>query len=102
MDEKLKAFWAKLNTDVKTLWSGNKMFLIGFGLLILIVKFRNVIIDLLVANSKTVLNDAVKKDTELKAEEDKANNAANKLVDEAKKLSDNKPTVDEDWYKNGK
>lgn len=99
MDEKLKALWDKLNTDVKTLWANNKLFLIIFGVLILIIKFRTVIIDILVSNSKEILEDAKKQDTQLKSEENKANDQANQLVKESKDLSKNKPKIDEDWNK---
>lgn len=99
MDDQLKAFWALLNTDARTLWANNKIFFIVFGLLILIIKFRSVIIDLLVSDSKQLLADTQKKDQQLKSEEDKTNSQANQLVSDANKLDQNKPTVGEDWNK---
>lgn len=98
-EQKQPGFLEKLQMDPATLWKNHKGFLIGFGVLILIIKFREVIIDILVSSSKTVLEDAKKKDSSLRADENAANNAANKLIDDAKKLDENKPKVDEDWYK---
>lgn len=92
-------FLQKLQLDPATLWKNHRAFLIGFGLLILIIKFREVIVDILVASSKTILEGAKKTDAQLKSEENQANSAANKLIDDAKKLDENKPKVDEDWYK---
>lgn len=99
MDEKIKAFLAKLNTPVKTLWENNKIFVIAFFILILIIKFRDVIIDYLFSSSKKTLEEAKKKDSQLKKEEDAANAKADALVADANKLDENKETIDENWNK---
>lgn len=99
MKEKLQAFWAKLNTDVGSLWQESKFFVIIFGILILVVKFRSVLISLLVADSKHIFDDATKKSDELKKQENDANSSADKLVEEAKKLADSNKPVEDDWYK---
>lgn len=96
------SFWDKLNTPIKSLWENNKGFIIVFGLLILIIQFRQVILDMLISGARKELDTAKTKDAQLASEEKQANDQANKLVDEAKHLSDNKPEVKDDWYKNGK
>lgn len=92
-------FLQKFKTPLGTLWDNHKVFLIIFGLGILIFKFREVIIDLLVSSARKTVNEAQEKDTVLKAEQDQANDQADQLRKEAEALSKNKPTVDEDWHK---
>ena len=93
------SFIEKLQMEPAALWKSYKVFFIVFGLLILVIKFRETIIDILVSSSKVTLDNTQKQDTQLKADENKTNSQANKLVDYAKKLGDNKPKVDEDWNK---
>ena len=50
MDEN-QSFLQKLNAPIGILWENNKKFVIGFGIIILIIKFREVIIDLLISSS---------------------------------------------------
>lgn len=95
-------FLLKLKTPIAKLWENNKIFLICFGLLILVIKFQDVIFDFLVKSSKKLVEDSAKKDQELKQEQDQANNQANQLVQEAQDLGNNRPAVDENWYKNEK
>lgn len=97
MDEKLKAFWAKLNSDIADLWEKDKLFLIIFGVLILVIKFRSILIDLIISNSKTIFNDAKKEDANLKQQEDQANQAADQLVKHAEEIGKNEGTVTDDW-----
>lgn len=98
-EEKKPTFVEKFNSPVSVLWEKHKIFLIGFGLLILIWKFREVIIDVLVSSSRKTVQDAVKQDASLKKEQDLANDQADQLRKEAEDLSKNKPSVDEDWHK---
>lgn len=98
-EAKQPSFIEKFNMPFSELWEKYKLFLIGFGLLILIVKFRSVIIDLLISDAHKKVDEAQKKDATLHQEENKANDEANRLRDEANKLSENKPKVDEDWNK---
>lgn len=93
------SFIEKFNSPLSTLWDNHKAFLIIFGIIILIFKFRGVIMDLLVSSSREAVKDAQKQDAALKAEENKANDQANQLRKEAEDLSKNKEKVDEDWYK---
>lgn len=99
MENQQPTFLQKLQMDPATLWKNHRWFLIGFGLLILVIKFREVIIDILVSSSKTVMNDARKNDAQLRNDQNQANDAANKLIDDANKMAENKPDVDEDWHK---
>lgn len=93
------SFLDKFKSPISYLWDNHKVFLIIFGVAIIVYKFREVIIDLLVADSHKKMDEAKKQDAALKAEEKQANDQANQLVKEAEALSQDKPKVDEDWYK---
>lgn len=93
------SFLEKFKSPISTLWDNHKVFLLIFGLGILIFKFREVIIDLLVSSARKTVNEAKEKDSALKAEQDQANDQANQLRKEADALAKEKPEVDEDWHK---
>lgn len=93
------SFLQKFNAPLSTLWNQYRGFLIIFGILILIVKFRSAIIDLLISDSRKIVSDTVKQDAQLKVEENQANDQANQLRREADQLGKNKAVIDEDWNK---
>lgn len=92
-------FQDKLKMDAKDLWNSHKVFFVVFGILILVVKFREILIDLIVSSSKKTLEDATKQDTQLAAEETKDKADADKLVEQAKEEPLKEKPVDVDWYK---
>lgn len=99
MDAWLKNFWAKINADIKDLWNNNKIFFIIFGILILIVKFRDILINILVSGGKAEMDKATKQDEKLAVEENKAKTDADKLVEQAKEELNKEKPVDENWNK---
>jgi hypothetical protein len=102
MDQKLKAFWAKINSSVADLWAKDKLFLILFGVLIVIVKFRDVFLSILINSAKRLFDNAQKKDAALSQEETADKTKANQLVQDAKDAPSKQKPVDADWYKNEK
>lgn len=89
-----------MDSWIKKLWENNK---IAFFLLIpivLLVFFRNVIIDILLKDSRRIANETENKDKELLEDITKANAQANQIRDDANKLSENKEPIGEDWHKN--
>lgn len=98
-DQPQHSFLEKFNLPFSTLWAQYKVFFFVCGLLVLIFKFREVIIDMLVSSAHKTVSDATKQDAALKLEENKANDQANELRKEANSLPQNKPVVDEDWNK---
>ena len=96
-----KSFLDKLSSSPSELWKNNKLFFIAFGAIILIIKFRSLLVDLIVSDSKKVFGDAKKQSDVFKGEEDSANKKANELVAKADQKLNNRPTVDEDWNKKG-
>ena len=99
MKEKLQAFWAKVNQDAKDIWNKDKGFFIAFGVLILFVKFRDLLIDLLLNSAKRVSDNAKKEDGKLANEESQANSQANDLIKKAQDLPNQQKPIDRDWYK---
>ena len=97
MDSRIKDFFAKMEQDLKDLWVNNKIFVILFGVIILIVKFRSLFASFLISDSKKTFENAVAKDSTLKTEENDANQQANALVEKAKTETLSTPPVDEDW-----
>lgn len=93
------SFSDKFSAPLGTLWDNHKVFLIIFGLAIIVWRFREAIISLLISSSREAVKDAQKQDQVLKGEEKAANDQADQLRKEAEALSQNKPKVDEDWYK---
>lgn len=98
-DEKQPSFLEKLNMSPSQLWANHKAFIIVFGLLIIVVKFREIIFDMLVSGSKKMVEEAQKKSDTLQNEQNKANNQANQLIEDAKKMGENRTKVNEDWNK---
>lgn len=99
MDQKIKDFWNKLNSDVNELWKTNKLFLIIFGILILVIKFRTIIIDLLIKDSKKIMNETQQTDKNLQQKEDDYKKQSEYFSKKAEENSNNKSPVDENWYK---
>lgn len=89
----------KFKMSLTDLWNNHKVFLIIFGVLILIVKFRGILIDILVSDGKRVMNDAKKKDAELAGQENKLKSDADELVKKAQEAPSKEKPVDVDWNK---
>ena len=99
MDEKIKSFFAKFKMSLTDLWTNNKIFVIIFGLLIVVFKFRSVLIDLIVAGGKKQVEEATAKDAVLAKEESAANDQANALVQKAANEPGKDEPVTDDWNK---
>jgi hypothetical protein len=97
----LDALWAKLKTDVSVLWEKDKAFVILFGVVILGVKFREILISLIVASSKRLFDKTQKESDALLSQENDYNKQANDLVKKAEdlKASTDLRNADVDWYK---
>ncbi len=92
-------FLEKFNLPFSVLWDKYKIFFIFCGLLVLVFKFRENLLDFLVASAHKTVNDATKKSEVLKQEEKQANDKSEDLRKQATDLGKNKPTIDEDWNK---
>lgn len=99
MEEKQPTLLEKANMSPSQLWANHKVFLICFGLLILVIKFQDVIFRILVNRSNELVDDTKKQSDDLKHVQNQANDEANKLVQHAQDLNNNRPVVDENWHK---
>ena len=86
-----------LKSVIKDLWGKYGIFFVLIGILLLVAKFNDVIMDLLGWSSKKDLQKAEKTDAELKAQEDAANQQADALVKKANDLPSQEGKVDENW-----
>jgi hypothetical protein len=90
-----------IENKLKDIWANNKLLLVLVAIPLLILKFRSVIIDLLVKDSRKIVDETTKKDDALKTEQTVANTKADQIIvdaNKAKKDSDSQ-TVNEDWNK---
>lgn len=99
MDEYIKALYGKAVEKLKEIWNKNKLLILIIVPLILLAKFRDILIDLIVASGKRLMDKTKAEDAKLKQEQDEANNKANQIIANADKKDDDKPPVDDDWYK---
>lgn len=109
MKDKLKAFWAKIqptlsavwtkvHADLADLWEKDKAFLVIFGVIILSVKFREIMILLLVSGGKLLFAKSEQKSETLEKQEANYNSSADKLVEQAKETTQSDSSVSDDWY----
>lgn len=93
----LSTFWSKLNTDISELWQNSKVFVIIFGILIAVIKFHNVLIDLIVSGSKTLFQNTQQKSDSDQDQENKDNQQANQDAQDANNLPNGEAPVNDDW-----
>lgn len=95
----LANFKSLLSKDISELWDNYKSFLLVFGAIVLTVKFRQILIDLIVKASKSLFNSAEKKSSSLQEKEDINNKKADELVKESENLPQKEEPTNDDWYK---
>lgn len=93
------SFGDKLQMDFKDLWNNHKVFFVVFGLLVLIVKFREVLINILISSAKKTMEEAKKEDANLSSQENQAKADADALVKKAQEEPSKEQPVDADWFK---
>lgn len=102
---KISQGWTNIKTlaenDLSTIWTEFRIPLILL-VVILTIKFRDLVINLIVGNAKKLFNNTQKQSQVLQTQENKDNQQANALVQEAENLSDTEKLVDENWNKNEK
>lgn len=90
-----------LEDKVTDIWNNHKWLFVLVAIPLVILKFRSVIIELLVKDSRKILDDTTKKDDVLKQQQTAATTKADQIIadaDKARKDSQNEP-VKEDWNK---
>lgn len=95
----LQAFKAKASQDWKDIWNGDKAFFFAAGAIVLIIKFREVLISILLSSMKHIEDESQTKDTDLVKKENTDNAAANSLVQQANEEPTKEKPVTDDWNK---
>jgi hypothetical protein len=93
-----------IEAKANDLWQNHRWLFVLVAIPVAIFKFRSVIIDLLVADSKKIATETAKKDVVLAVQENTANSEANTIIktaDAAKKVSDDSEVKD-NWYEKDK
>jgi len=101
MGSNLKALWAKIKATVSDLWDKDKGIFLLIAIAGLIVKFRDIIIDLLINSAKNVEKSANKQDVKLATQENDAKAQADQAVQQAAAEPAKEEPVTDDWYKKG-
>ena len=91
------SFGDKLNAGAGYLWKNDKVFLIVFGILILLAYISGTLMDLLTSKSNKDVADAKEQDAKLAAKEDVAKSQAASYEKQDKQAAQNEPKVGEDW-----
>lgn len=100
MNEKIKAALDTVKNAVVGFFNAYKPYILGVTGLILLVKFRDLIIDQLVASGKRTMTDAKKKDEQLAKEEDDAKAKAAQIQAQiAQEAAAPKEPIGDDWNK---
>lgn len=96
---KIKDFLNSVLSWLKNEWVQHKAFILAALGAIVAIKFREILISLIVNSGKQLGKDTEKKDQVLKSEESAANNQANALVEKAKVAGQANTDADLDWNK---
>jgi hypothetical protein len=80
-------------------WAKFKNWIITIGIILLVLKFRDLIFGFIVKSAKEEVKAAETENTKLVVKEKQAKTQAEDLQKQAEDLDKNKPTVDKDWYK---
>lgn len=94
---------AKIEAWLKDLYSSNKILFYTviplLGLVLIAIKFRTVLIDLLVKNSRDILTTEEKTDAGLAQQAQQTKQQADDAVQQGNQEASKEPPVDDDWNK---
>ncbi len=99
MMQKIKYFISILKADASDTWRRSKMVLLAIGALILTLEFRKIMDAITVYMGQRAINNATKKDANLKTQEGDLNSKADDLIKEASDMPSHENQVGLDWYK---
>lgn len=94
-----KGIITKASQDAKDIWNQDKAFFFLAGALILTIKFRQILINIIIGNAKDLFNSAQKQDAKDQNLENKANAQADQLVQDAQQAPAQEQPVNTDWNK---
>lgn len=90
------SFVEKLKLPLSTLWNNYRLFFLLFLAILIVYKFRGLLMDYLIFDAKKSLNQTIQKDEDMKLEIDRLNQKSKDLIKESENL-EVKP-VDENWH----
>jgi len=94
---------AKVGSWLKDVYSQNKLLFYTIiplaGIIYLVLKFHNILIDLLLGGAKQEITQAQQTDAKLAQQADATKSQADALVQQADSLSTQQPPVDPNWDK---
>jgi hypothetical protein len=96
----IKDILALSEKDLNTIWQNTKVFVIPLVALGIVIKFRDILISLLVNSGKRIYQNTQQKNNKLQNQENQANQKANDLIQESDSLPEEKTKTEEDWYEN--
>jgi hypothetical protein len=99
MGAKLAAFWAKVKQQIVDLWDKDKGIFLLIAIAAIVVKFRDIMIDLLINSAKRVDKNAQKQDSKLADQEAQLKQQADAAVQQAADEPQKEEPVTDDWYK---
>lgn len=102
MGSNLKALWAKIKQQWIDIWDKDKGIVILVVVAGLIVKFRDILVDILISGAKREEAAAKKEDSKLADQENQLKQQADQAVLDAQNEPSKEKPVDDDWYKKGK
>lgn len=89
----------KVKPFLKNMWLQNRVLFWISAAIVLVIKYRDILISILVNSGKKIYTQSQQKSDELQKQEKDLNDQANALVDQAKNAPDSEKPVDPDWYK---
>ena len=97
LKQKLKAALTSVVQFLKGLGSGEKLLIVGVALLAILAKYRDVMMDLIAASGKKLINNSNAQDAKLAADEKKDNQQAQQLAQQSDAMPDSETKVTDDW-----
>jgi len=99
MGAKLKALWAKIKQQITDLWDKDKGIFLLIAIAAVVVKFRDIMLDVLINSAKRVDKNAQKQDSKLADQETQLKQQADAEVQQAQQDAPKDGPVSDDWYK---
>jgi phosphate uptake regulator len=99
VDLNFKALLSGAGSFFKGIWDSSKGVIIAIVSIFLVVKYKELLMQYLVASSKKTVDKAEAKSDQLQQQETQANNAADALVKQASELPALEQPVSADWNK---
>lgn len=99
LKEQVQAGLNSVKSALKALWDHNKLLISLVIAALAVAKYRDLLMNLIAAASKRLLKNTQEKSDKLTNQSNSLSQQADDLANKAKHEGDNKPSVDDDWFK---